>query len=293
MQSGILKDKEIFGFVIPDGVWSIIKFLVAAVIAVIIVLILLAVIKRVFRKRLKSDNKIQVRLVENVFRGAVIIIAALFVVMSVEETASIGRVLFQGTAVLTAVIGFAAQPVISDIICGFIISSGKPFDLGDRIELEDGTRGVVKDITMRHVVLRKMDTIDVIIPNSKMNSMTITNMSRNTEYRSINFRFSVAYGTDIEKAMEVISNAVKESEYTVPGYNIRGTEEYGPVYFMAYEDSCLALNTTVYFKPSVPSEWVYSDINKRVDKALKENDIEIPFNYMNVIVKEGSSKKEF
>ena len=77
---------------------------------------------------------------------------------------------------IAAVAGFAAQPVIADLICGMMISATKPFDIGDRIELEDGTAGIVKDITLRHVTLQDIDTIVRIIPNSKLNGMKITNM---------------------------------------------------------------------------------------------------------------------
>ena len=55
---------------------------------------------------------------------------------------------------------------------------------------------------------------------------------------------------------------------------------------MAYEESSLQLATTVYFEPAVPSEVVKSDINLRINKALQENGIEIPYPYLNVIQKQ-------
>ena len=44
--------------------------------------------------------------------------------------------------------------------------------------------------------------------------------------------------------------------------------------------------TTVYFEPTTPTEVVKSDINSRVKRALEESGIEIPYNYVNVVMKE-------
>ena len=56
---------------------------------------------------------------------------------------------------------------------------------------------------------------------------------------------------------------------------------------MAYQDSSLKLSTTVYYEPVTPSEVLISDVNLRVNEALKENGIEIPYNYINVIEHQG------
>ena len=44
------------------------------------------------------------------------------------------------------------------------------------------------------------------------------------------------------------------------------------------------METTVYYK-GVPTEIVRSDVNIRVNEALKANGIEIPYTYVNVIQK--------
>ncbi len=161
--------------------------------------------------------------------------------------------LFQSTALIGAVAGFAAQPVISDLFCGLMISTQKPFELGDRIELDDGTSGIVKDITIRHVVLREMDTEEIIIPNSRLNAMKIVNMSRGA----------------------------------VPGLNKNDVVQYAPVYFLSYAESSLVLKTIVYYQPSTPTEVVKNDVNLRVNALFNEKGIEIPYNYVNVVMKNG------
>lgn len=268
------------------AVWEALTLVLLVVGAAIVVFVALRLERKVARKVLARNNTINLRFVESVVRFVIIFVAVLWVVMSSKVTEPLGRVVFQGTAIIGAIAGFAAQPVISDLICGVMISSAKPFDLGDRIELDNGTAGIVKDITLRHVVIQTIDTVKVVIPNSKLNGMLITNLSYHTTIRSVHFRFNVSYDTDPTRAMAVIRKAVEESPYSIPGKPGENGGEYGPVYFIQYADSSLVMATTVYFEPVTPSEVVKSDINTRVMKALNENGIEIPYNYINVVMNE-------
>lgn len=294
-KEAINKLEEILETVKSIGSWyeslgtagKIIELILTTLVAALIVMIILRILSHVFKKFLKSKKNIQLRFLVNIIRIAVVVIGVIWVLTSCEATASVGKMLFQGTAIIGAVIGLAAQPIIKDLFCGLMISIGKPFEIGDRIELENGMAGIVMDITMRHVVLRKIDTVDIIIPNSKLNDMGILNMSHGTRIRSVHFNFPIAYTSDVEKAMEVIKNVVIECPYSVEGKPSKdGEMEYGPVYFIGYADSSLTMATTVYYEPTVPTEVIKNDINLRINNAFRENHIEIPYNYLNVVMQE-------
>lgn len=266
--------------------WAAIKLALTAAVAIVLVTLALKLEKKAFRRLTEKQGNINLRFVESIARFVVIFLAVQWVVMSSPITQSFGRALFQGTTVVAAIAGFAAQPVIADMICGLMISATKPFNIGDRIELEDGTAGIVIDITLRHVTLREIDTVVVVIPNSKLNGMKVTNLSYQTSVRSVHMRFNVGYGTDVEQAKAVIGRAVQESEYSIPGKPGKDGADYGPVYFIKYADSSLVMATTVYFEPTTPTEVVKSDINTRVKRALEDSGIEIPYKYVNVVVNE-------
>ena len=151
--------------------WEWLKLIVMAVGTFIVLWFVLRLERRLARKWLQNKKNINMRLVERLLRFGLIIVAVQWVMFSSKITQPFAKALFQGTTVLAAIAGFAAQPVIADLICGVMLSSTRPFDMGDRIELEDGISGIVKDITLRHVVLQGVDTIDLIIPNSKLNAI--------------------------------------------------------------------------------------------------------------------------
>ena len=253
---------------------------ISIAIATVAVFILLKVEKKLTRKWLAKHGSINNLYTEKVIRFLIIFIAVLFVIMSSSLTRSFGSSLFQGTAVLAAIAGFAAKPILSDMFCGFMISTTKPFNIGDRIELDNGTSGIVKDITIRHVVLQGIDTLKIVIPNSEINSRSITNLSHETKVRSIHFKFTVGLNSNTDQVKRIIQDAIRDSEYTAP----RDGEDYSPVYFLAYLDSGLQMATTVYYMPGTPTEYVKDDVNSRVKRALDANAIEIPYNYMTVIM---------
>lgn len=242
----------------------------------------------VFHNIKKNRKGIEVIFFERVttvliISGCVILIFSLFGVIQ-----SIWKTLLGGTAIVSAVLAFAGQDIIKDILAGLMISIYRPFEIGNRIELEDGTAGIVTDITMRHVVLKLMDTQVKIIPNSRLNAMSIKNLSYHSAYRAREFTFHIAYGSDVEKARRVILQAVTESKYTVPGKEKPNGMEYAPVYFMAFDGSSLKLMTTVYYLQSTPTETMITDINLRVNNMFAKYGIEIPFTYINVIQKQDT-----
>ena len=258
---------------------QIVELIIYAVIAAVVTTVILLIYGKFVKNRLKAKNNLTIRFTQNIIRVAIILIAVIWVLVSSTATTDIGKVLFQGTAILGAVFGLAAQPVLGDFFSGIAITLNRPFEIGDWIELENGTAGVVADITPRHVVLRSLGTVEIIVPNSKINALMIKDTSFK-KLRSTKMEFNVAYGTDVDKASEIIKNAVTASELTVPVKD----EDYGPVFFEAFADSSLVLSMVVYYKQSTSGLAVKTDVNKRVNDAFNEAGIEIPFNYVNVVM---------
>ena len=265
--------------------YIIIIALIATAIIILAIWGLLRLNRFVFKRIQKKHEGLHLLFFQRVSSAIILIGGVIFVFSLFGGMDSVWKTLLGGTAIISAVLAFAAQDVIKDILAGLMISLHKPFEIGNRIELEDGTVGIVKDMTMRHIVLLAIDTQYYVIPNSKLNVMRIKNYSYHVRTRSADFNFYIAYGSDIEQAMRVIKDAIIGSPYSIPGKETEHGPEYADIYFMAYEESSLRMRTTVYFESTVRSEVLISDINCRVNQALNENGIEIPYQYINVIQK--------
>ena len=240
--------------------------------------------RRVFRKLQEKHRGIHLAFFERINSALIVVFLIIFAVSLFSGTRTVWQTIFGGTAIVSAVLAFAAQDVIKDILAGLMLSIYKPFEIGDRIILEDGTEGIVKSISLRHVVIVEIDSHHIIIPNSKLNAMQLSNFSYESELLSIQFRFSVSYDSDMAEVKRVIASATAESPYSVPGKrDENGNPCYGPVYFIAFADSALIMAVTVYYEKAHDPEVVISDVNTRVREALIANNIEIPYNYINVI----------
>ncbi len=219
----------------------------------------------------------------------VILLCAARLMGAINPALNITSIVLRGSALVVAILGFAAQPVISDLICGLLISIHKPFEIGDRIILEGQEAGIVEDITLRHTVIRVHEGIRTVIPNSQLNSKILTNTSyRMKDRRALHLSYEVSYDTDVQKAMDIIRDCVVESPYTLSVETDGIREDSGPVYFLAMKDSSLVLETTIWVTPETNNHKAITDVNLRVVRAFREQGVEIPYPYFNIVEFQGS-----
>lgn len=102
----------------------------------------------------------------------------LITVVIVRESARFDLVgVVTTSAVLTAVIGLAAQESLKDLFAGLELQLGDDFSVGDWLDLGNGVQGVVETITWRDTMLRNREGSRLIIPNSKITEEVLTNRS--------------------------------------------------------------------------------------------------------------------
>ena len=65
---------------------------------------------------------------------------------------------------LAAIIGFAAQHTIGNMVAGVQIAVSQPIKIGDRIEFEE-VSGRVTDITLSYTYIDPGDGSSIVIPN--------------------------------------------------------------------------------------------------------------------------------
>ena len=260
----------------------------AILLTIVIGILVLAILSFVFRRSVRKSDKIHRRFLGKLLNLIVIVICLAYIVGYFNPTLNLHSLLLKGSALVVAILGFAAQPAISDIICGFLISIHKPFEIGDRIIVEGMDAGIVEDITLRHTVIAIYDGLKVIVPNSVLNSKTVINTSRVKDRRGIHLKYSVSYDTDVHLAMDVIRDCVAESPYTLPVETNGIMEDSGPVYFLQFADSALILETTIWVTRDTSSYVATTDVNLRINNEFKAHGIEIPYNYLNVVERENT-----
>jgi len=80
------------------------------------------------------------------------------------------------TALVVAIVGFAAQRTLANLIAGIQIAISQPIRIGDRISFEDRD-GRVTDITLSYTYVNPGDGTAVVIPNQMLVDGIVHNLS--------------------------------------------------------------------------------------------------------------------
>jgi len=133
----------------------------------------------------------------------IIIIIVTFMVLG-ELNINIAPIL-AGLGIAGIAVGFGAQYLIRDLIAGVFILMENQFRVGDVAKIAD-IAGLVEEVHLRKTVLRDLDGIVHHVPNGEIR--VASNYTR--RFSRVNLDVSVAYGTDLEKAMAVINRVGQE-----------------------------------------------------------------------------------
>jgi small-conductance mechanosensitive channel len=82
--------------------------------------------------------------------------------------------LLASTAVIAAVVGFAARQTLANLIAGVMLTIAQPLRIGDQVTILDQT-DVVEDVRLNHKVLRTSEGRRLLVPNERLASEMIRN----------------------------------------------------------------------------------------------------------------------
>ncbi len=193
----------------PLGItlYILIVLLVAWGISRLIRQIILVVIKS---KKSERFGRTSIQFLRNSVKFFVGIFALMFVVMTIPTLRSKATIIFSGAGIIAAIIGFAAQAALSNLIAGAFIVIFKPFRVGDYIKLDEARVGIVEDITLRHTVINNFENKRLIIPNSVISTDSVLNHTiQDSHVLSFN-NFKIGLRANIDLARKIIQEeAVK------------------------------------------------------------------------------------
>lgn len=179
-----------------------------------------------------------------------------------------------GAAGITA--GLGLKDSISQFASGIQILFNKPFNSGDFVEI-DGLTGTVEDIRFMNTSLITVDNKKIIIPNNHITANDLINYS-SQETRRIDLVYSISYNQDILKAKDVLMRTACENPYVLkaPAPYV-GVNEHGSH----------GINLVCQIWCSCKDYWdAFFSMQETVKNAFDENGIEIPYEQLDVHIKE-------
>ena len=168
-------------------------------------------------------------------------------------------------------LAFGMQKIASNYISGFTILLDKSVQIGDILTIGEHY-GIVNSIQSRYTVLRKLDGVEVIIPNETLIAENIVNHTSSDRKVRVAIDIQIGYNSSVDEATKIMLSCCNAQERVIK-------ENPEPtVYLMNFGESGIDLKLVFFILDAEEGTYrLRSDINKEIWKQFNEKNIEIPF----------------
>ncbi len=166
-------------------------------------------------------------------------------------------------------IGFGFQDIARNFASGIVLLFERSIQVGDFIQVGEHL-GVVEEVRTRSVVIKTLDRISIIVPNSRFLNEEVINWNHRRSVSRIHLPVGVAYGSDVKKVKSALLQAAAE--------HIEVLHNPPPqVFFIAFGDSSLDFELLIWTSDPSRQAPIKSDLYFRIAEIFAEQQIDIPF----------------
>ncbi len=224
----------------------------------------------------KSKSKLDDHLlpfVRKFFKIVIVVIGVIFLIknMGYDVTSLVAGLGIGGLA-----FALAAQPLLSNLFGGISIIADKPFQIGDRIRVDQKFEGVVKEMGMRSTTIRTPTDTFVQIPNNLIATTAVENLSATSD-NGVKYTFEIGleYSTSAEKveeALEIIRDILNKHA------NIVKSKDVNPyVSFWDFKDYYLKISGGYAISPANTAGVTRTNINLEIKRRFEKAGIQFAF----------------
>lgn len=217
--------------------------------------------------KLMGKNNIDITLIK--FLESIIYYILIILVL----IAALGHLGINTTSFLTIVgaaglaIGLALKDSLSNFASGFMLIMFHPFKVGDFVTA-GGASGTIKAIDIFNTTLHTPDNQKVIVPNSKITSDVITNVTAN-DTRRVDLVIGIGYDDDIAKAKNILKDIIKDEKRILK-------DKITKIAVSELADSSVNFVVRPWVKTS--EYWdVYYDLTEKIKITFDKEGISIPY----------------
>jgi len=172
-------------------------------------------------------------------------------------------------AALGVGLGFGLQEIFANFVSGLIILFERPIRVGDTVTVGQ-VSGVVTKIRTRATWITGFDRRELVVPNKEFVTQQLINWSLSDSVLRIEIEVGIAYGSNTEKATEVLRRIAKEHPHVLD-------EPPPQVLFLGFGDSSLLFELRAFLPDVTYFLRTKHELHMAVDAAFREAGIEIAF----------------
>ena len=210
-----------------------------------------------------------------ILRDLIFIVGSMFLIaLNLKEQASIDLVgLVTTSAVLTAVIGLAAQDPLKDLIGGLSLQLEQVIREGDWVEI-DGQIGRVQSISWRDTEINSLYGSRLIFPHTNSNSSTIRNFTSNGAHGN-----QLIIGLDYSMPPDIAKKIMQKISDNHP-LVLRSPASI--IRIRSFEESCINYEWINWQKDFGQSRALRGDLQEQLWYALQREGFSFPFSVRDV-----------
>ncbi len=170
---------------------------------------------------------------------------------------------------LSVGIGFGLQNITANFISGLIILFERPISVGDRVMVSD-IEGDIMEINIRSTMVRTVNNISIIVPNSEFVSKDVVNYSHGDPTYRLDVKVGVAYGSDLDNVLKALQE--------VADNNDRVLKKPAPaVHLTEFGDSSWNMQLRTWIGDVKDYPEIRNELNQAIVRTFRKYNVEIPF----------------
>lgn len=177
-------------------------------------------------------------------------------------------------------IGLGLQDIAKDIGSGLVLLFERPIQVGDFVQV-GSFEGTIERIGARSTMVRTLDHISIIVPNSRFLSGEVVNWSHGNPVSRLHVPVGIAYGSDMEAARSALLEAAQEHPRVL-------SSPRPQVFFKGFGESSLDLDLLVWTAEPSKHVVIKSELYFSIEAKFRRYDIEIPFPQRDLHVRSGN-----
>ena len=226
---------------------------------------------------LRNNDPLLISFLKSLIKTVMYIILA-FILIGIIGIKATSLVTILGTAGVA--VGLALQGSLSNLASGILILFFKQVSKGDFISsLDKNIEGTVQSIHILYTIIQQPNGPVIIVPNSQIANASIINYSKNP-FRRLDLIYSASYDIPVDKVISVLHEVIENEPRIIKN------DPDKPITISLNKQNASSLDYV--FRAWVRKEDYLDttlDCNINVKKFFDKNGIEIPYNKLDLYVK--------